>query len=31
MEAGGRNKLIGKVKEIKTDTSMVEIKMSVYG
>lgn len=31
MEAGVRNKLIGKVKEIKTDTNMVQIKMSVDG
>lgn len=31
MEAGVRNKLVGKVEEIKSDTVMAEIKMSVDG
>lgn len=31
MDAGTKNKLIGKVKEIKFDTAMAQIKMSVDG
>lgn len=31
MEAGVRNKLVGKVEEIKSDTVMAQIKMSVDG
>lgn len=31
MQAGVRNKLVGEIKEIKTDAIMAEVKMTVHG
>lgn len=31
MEAGVRNKLVGKIEEIKSDAVMAQVKMSVNG